>query len=252
MSEEAGFTKAGGPLGQTCPSTTATSAYPPPQQHHSEEQQEQHVPLEYHDHQDHPGDDAPPHKPANSRSRASTHQSSAPASPTNNGSSASGQRELILPKVLSPSASSPPDERRTSSSHRAPPVSYKPVVARANTTPVRVPPIRGFRSSGSRKSLVLDMNDFDANHDHTLRALEGTYGQGALPMTPPTSARHEGLAIGDDAGDVFMRIAREEPKRRDVDEHAQDDTRSMVSTRSPPVLPCIEALSLLWSRAFAT
>lgn len=143
--------------------------------------------------------------------------------------SPSGQRELILPKTLSQSNS--PEERRASL-HRSPPVSYRPPInaTAAQSTaapPVRVPPIRAFRSSGSRKSLGLDMNlNFntrpydsiddvsDLNHDRTLRALEGRFEPESTQLSPPAltgpnSARHEN-PDGDDTGDVFLKIAREE------------------------------------------
>ncbi|CAM1505530.1 Fc.00g111670.m01.CDS01 [Cosmosporella sp. VM-42] len=149
-----------------------------------------------------------------------------------------GQRELILPKTLS--NSSPTDEKRTSISHR-PPVSFRPPLNNNTTTstPVRVPPIRGFRSSGSRKSLTLDMNSrsrfydmgddlTDSNHDRTLRALEGRSDQDFMHNTPPVSSRHDALD-GDDTGDVFLKIAREEQNRRLDDESFPDESQSIVS-----------------------
>jgi hypothetical protein len=151
-----------------------------------------------------------------------------------------GQRELLLPKSLS--QSSPSDVRRVSS--QRPPVSYKPPSTAvssqtSNPTPVRVPPIRGFRSSGSRKSLTLDMNfrgspydtgdeTVDNNYDRTLRALEGRRVQDMLQMTPPASARAE-PAEGDDTGDVFLKIAREESTRRGNQEGDSDEQRSSNS-----------------------
>ncbi|KAF4978398.1 hypothetical protein FZEAL_5216 [Fusarium zealandicum] len=162
--------------------------------------------------------------------------------------SPSGQRELILPKTLS--KSSPTDERRASLSQR-PPVSYRPPLNASNnieppaSTPVRVPPIRAFRSSGSRKSLTLDMNsrprfyDYeedpdDSNHDRTLRALEGRTDQDVLRSSPKFSGRHDGFD-NEDTGDVFLKIAREEASRRQPDEQSPpNETRSVVSrvTRS--------------------
>ncbi|KAI6785799.1 uncharacterized protein J7T54_006138 [Emericellopsis cladophorae] len=149
-----------------------------------------------------------------------------------------GQRELLLLKTLSNTSAT--DERRASTNR--PPVSYKPPANVPNTqnngngAPVRVPPIRGFRSSGSRKSLTLNMNQrarsFDASdnsddsdHDRTLRALEGKT-QDMFQRAPRASARHEGYD-GQDGGDVFLRIAREEGDRRNGD--SQDETRNSVS-----------------------
>ncbi|EWG48435.1 hypothetical protein FVEG_08212 [Fusarium verticillioides 7600] len=155
--------------------------------------------------------------------------------------SPSGQRELLLPKTLSRTNS---DERRASASHR-PPVSYRPPLTSNSSTEsspstaVRVPPIRSFRSSGSRKSLTLDMNSRprfhdsgdeveDTNHDRTLRALEGRGNDDALRSAPLASSRR-GAFDNEDTGDVFLKIAREETSQRQTDEHSQEDNRSVVS-----------------------
>lgn len=154
--------------------------------------------------------------------------------------SPSGQRELILPKTLSRTNT---DERRGSASQR-PPVSYRPPLSTNSSTDsspstaVRVPPIRAFRSSGSRKSLTLDMNsrprfhdsgdeDDDTNHDRTLRALEGRTDDNALHSAPVSSRR--GAFDNEDTGDVFLKIAREESSQRQTDEQQpSDDNRSVV------------------------
>ena len=150
--------------------------------------------------------------------------------------SPTGQRELLLPKALP--NSSPTDERRSSLSQR-PPVSYRPPL-NSNTQPTtstRVPPIRSFRSSGSRKSLVLDMNsrtrfyDFgddpaDPNHDQTLRALEGRSDRDFLHRSP-TVTRHN-TTDSEDTGDVFLKIAREESSRRVTDNALPDESQSAV------------------------
>ncbi|KAF5529348.1 hypothetical protein FMEXI_14202 [Fusarium mexicanum] len=169
-------------------------------------------------------------------------QSTLPSSSDNSPQqSPSGQRELILPKTLSRTNS---DERRASASHR-PPVSYRPPLTSNSSTEsspstaVRVPPIRSFRSSGSRKSLTLDMNSRprfhdsgdeveDANHDRTLRALEGRGNDDALRSAPLASSRR-GAFDNEDTGDVFLKIAREESSQRQTDEQSQEDTRSVVS-----------------------
>ncbi|KAH8673610.1 hypothetical protein BX600DRAFT_210113 [Xylariales sp. PMI_506] len=126
---------------------------------------------------------------------------------------AHGQRELLLPKSVQRTAT---DDKRNSVVRR-PPVSYKPPPASA-TPSTSIPPIRSFRSSGSRRSLVLDLNhlrspsveeDFGDPHDKTLRALEGRReDESAAQITPPDSAmyRHD----ADDSGDVFLRMSREE------------------------------------------
>ncbi|KAI0481601.1 hypothetical protein F4859DRAFT_426468 [Xylaria cf. heliscus] len=136
-----------------------------------------------------------------------------------------GQRELLLSKTLQRTAS---DDKRASVS-RKPPVSYKP---RTNNSvsgvTASIPPIRSFRSSGERRSLVLDMNirsartydsgdDYgDGNHrDRTLRALEGRRADEAMQWTPPDSATER--PDGDDTGDLFLKIAREDSFQRTGD-----------------------------------
>ncbi|KAI1752371.1 hypothetical protein F4782DRAFT_152444 [Xylaria castorea] len=137
----------------------------------------------------------------------------------------SGQRELLLPKTLQRTAS---DDKRASVV-RKPPVSYKP---RTNNSvsgvTASIPPIRSFRSSGERRSLVLDMNvrsartydggdDYgDSNHrDRSLRALEGRRGDEVMQWTPPDSATER--PDGDDSGDLFLKIAREDSSQRTGD-----------------------------------
>ncbi|KAI1338027.1 hypothetical protein F5Y15DRAFT_141012 [Xylariaceae sp. FL0016] len=134
---------------------------------------------------------------------------------------AQGQRELLLPKTVQRSVS---DDRRTSV--RRPPLSYKPPVgSNASGGTASIPPIRSFRSSGERRSLVLDMSrttrtydvgdDYgDPNHrDRTLRALEGRRGDEQI--TPPDSATDR--THSDDSGDIFLKIAREDPLNRYAD-----------------------------------
>ncbi|KAI1771414.1 hypothetical protein F4818DRAFT_213225 [Hypoxylon cercidicola] len=136
-----------------------------------------------------------------------------------------GQRELLLPKTIQRTVT---DEKR-SSVVRRPPVSYKPPpISNGSGGSASIPPIRSFRSSGERRrSLVLDMNvrsartydgndDYgDSNHrDRTLRALEGRRSDDASQITPPDSAGDR--PDGDD-GDLFLKIAREDPLRRGAD-----------------------------------
>ncbi|KAK0646577.1 hypothetical protein B0T16DRAFT_297940, partial [Cercophora newfieldiana] len=132
---------------------------------------------------------------------------------------AQGQRELLLPKTVEGAKS---DDRRKS----RPPVSYRP----PNATGGRavIPPIRSFRSSGSRKSLVLDMHvrrvsddsygeDIgDTNQrDRTLRALEGRQEDDFSQITPPDSA--DAIGDCDNTADLFMRIAREDSNQAPED-----------------------------------
>ncbi|KAI1743949.1 hypothetical protein F4680DRAFT_444642 [Xylaria scruposa] len=136
----------------------------------------------------------------------------------------SGQRELLLLKTLQRTAS---DDKRASVV-RKPPVSYKPrTKTSVSGVTASIPPIRSFRSSGERRSLVLDMNvrsaraydgdDYgDGNHrDRTLRALEGKRGDEVMQWTPPDSATER--PDGDDSGDLFLKIAREDSSQRTGD-----------------------------------
>lgn len=152
--------------------------------------------------------------------------------------SAHGQRELILPKTIQKTAI---DDRRNSVARR-PPVSYKPP---ANSTSsggtTSIPPIRSFRSSGERRSLILDMNlrsmrgyegsedSGDSNHrDRTLRALEGRRFDDESQITPPDSAGDR--PDGDDSGDLFLKIAREDPSRRGAEANRNyGDNQSALS-----------------------
>jgi hypothetical protein len=155
---------------------------------------------------------------------------------------AQGQRELLLPKSVRTSG----DDKRGSVARR-PPVSYKPPSsANVSGGTTAVPPIRSFRSSGSRKSslnLDLDMRSLraydagsdvtDSNHrDRTLRALEGRQD-----WTPPDSAVDRGEA--DESGDVFLKIAREDQRRAADENGAQMETQSAVVSTLISIFECI-------------
>ncbi|KAM4054709.1 LPXTG-motif cell wall anchor domain protein [Hirsutella rhossiliensis] len=193
-----------------------------------------------------PVDDTPPavQRPSPTSERRHVVEAAARSSQSFRASSSSGcargQRELILPKRLSQSSSS--DESRHSSPCR-PPVSYKlsatnsSSARRGASTPVRVPPIRAFRSSSSRRSFPLDncrpRPDGMAD-DRTLRALEGRYDDNALHVSATGPNLRQQGPSGDDTGDVFLRIAREEPARGAADD-ANADTKqnSFVAFQDP-------------------
>ncbi|TDZ39745.1 hypothetical protein CTRI78_v010452 [Colletotrichum trifolii] len=152
---------------------------------------------------------------------------------------APGQRELILPKTIQ--TSSPTDDKRKSLTSR-PPVSYRASISHTPTASVRVAPIRSFRSSGSRRSLGLDstassMRSFDFGDDYadsnqrdrTLRALEGRADDDYRRVTPPHSADHTGTDGDDTTGDVFMKIARQEPTRRGSGDVAPAEDSSAIA-----------------------
>ncbi|KAI0010137.1 hypothetical protein F4779DRAFT_323496 [Xylariaceae sp. FL0662B] len=161
-----------------------------------------------------------------------------------------GQRELLLPKSIQKTAS---DDRRSSVTRR-PPVSYKPPVSsNGSGGSASIPPIRAFRSSGERRSLVLDMNtrsmraydvgdDYgDSNHrDRTLRALEGRRsGDASHMITPPDSAGER--PDGDDSGDLFLKIAREDPSRRVADRNgAYGETQSAIVSQLFSSVSCFK------------
>ena len=148
---------------------------------------------------------------------------------------AQGQRELLLPRTVDSSKS---DEKKKS----RPPVSYRApniTSAAGGGRPV-IPPIRAFRTSGQRKSLVLDMHTrrtsdesftediTDPNQrDRTLRALEGReddYSQ----VTPPDSA--DATTDNENTAEIFMNIAREESAHRQTEERGvREDQSAIVS-----------------------
>ncbi|ERS97202.1 uncharacterized protein SPSK_02142 [Sporothrix schenckii 1099-18] len=153
-----------------------------------------------------------------------------------------------LQSLQSPTLQSADDKRKTSS---RPPLSFRAPRNEVPTSRPIIPPIRSFRSSGSRKSLGLqDMNlrspggaasydDVDTadggvldprQRDRTLRALEGRnaaddddYSTGT-----PLPRRTE----PDTTGDVFMRIAREDDRQPD-DPNATSRISRTTSQRRP-------------------
>ncbi|KAK3357506.1 hypothetical protein B0T25DRAFT_566777 [Lasiosphaeria hispida] len=148
---------------------------------------------------------------------------------------AQGQRELLLPKTIETAKS---DDKRRS----RPPVSYRPPTVAASASGGRIPPIRSFRSSGSRKSLNLDMHVrrgsedsygeeiTDPNQrDRTLRALEGRVDDDFSHVTPPDSSV-DAAQDDDNTADLFMSIAREDsPVKRAPDERETAVEQSAIS-----------------------
>jgi len=145
---------------------------------------------------------------------------------------ARGQRELLLPKTVESAKS---DVSRKS----RPPVSYRPPNAAGGRAVI--PPIRSFRSSGSRKSLVLDMHVRRASdesygedigdtnqRDRTLRALEGRQDDDFSQITPPDSA--DAIGDCDNTADLFMRIAREDSNQAPEEYEKPGDQSAIVST----------------------
>ncbi|CAK7229244.1 hypothetical protein SBRCBS47491_007182 [Sporothrix bragantina] len=140
----------------------------------------------------------------------------------------------------------PADDKRKPASR--PPVSFRAPRNEGSTSRPIIPPIRSFRSSGSRKSLgLLDMNlrspgggaydDADTidggvqdsrQRDRTLRALEGRNHTGDDDHSQVTSPGIQRRVDPDTAGDIFMRIAREDSRaqRSSEDGRQPDDPSS--------------------------
>ncbi|KAJ6790206.1 hypothetical protein PWT90_10361 [Aphanocladium album] len=153
-----------------------------------------------------------------------------------------GSRNLLPLKTAAQSAT-PNEPRRRSVQH-----SYRLSLTGSlptNATPTRVPPIRSFRSSGSRKSLhILDMNFtprpydlhesagaplYDEDHARAATAApDSRYDRQSRLMTPPVSGRQAGNG-GEESGDVFLRLAREDALNRTTNGRTPDGTYSPVS-----------------------
>lgn len=148
---------------------------------------------------------------------------------------AASPRELLVLKTVQRTAS---DDKRSSLSRR-PPLSYKPATAASPSAggTASIPPIRSFRSSGSRRSFGLDMNlrsprGYDdepsngSHRDQTLRTLEGRQDDDAtIRWVPPSASAADRPDADDDSGDVFLKMAREEPEGK--------RTPAIVSIPSP-------------------
>lgn len=171
------------------------------------------------------------------RSNTDSNVLSAAASTSSTASIRRG-RELLILKTSSLSSS--PNDIRHFSSHRHR-LSTKSlgtnVASPSSVTPVRVPPIRNFRSSGSRKSVTLDMNydpRYVANGDgprfaqveQPLRRFDPRQDSDVRHVTPPVSGRQTSTA-NEDGGDVFLNIARDEAY------HHADSERSYGGIYTP-------------------
>lgn len=146
----------------------------------------------------------------------------------------------LLPLKTSSLSSTPNDTRRFSS-HRHH-ISIKSLgnneISPLASAAVRVPPIRRFRSSSSRKSLTLDMSydqQYYANPDGSrfsqqeqpMRRFDPRQDQDGRHMTPPVSSR-QAPQNNEDSGDVFLNIAREEAYRQAESERPYGGTYTPV------------------------
>jgi hypothetical protein len=140
---------------------------------------------------------------------------------------AQGQRILLLPKIIGATKSEDKKSR--------PPISYKRPTTTADAAATSsgravIPPIRAFRSSESRKSVVLDVLDMPGRHtsadsynddaldpnqrDRALRTLEGRHNEDFSPPPPSDSGEMTTTTDNDNTADIFMKIAREDPAPR--------------------------------------
>lgn len=166
------------------------------------------------------------------------------------------QRELILPKAVQGALSDENDKvpRRSSSTSRSG-LTYKPP-APGSSTPGRIPPIRAFRSSGSRVSSLPDMDHpslqyYDEGEDYrdsdprdrSLRTLQGgrTSNDWSREVAAP-DADGEITESENNTADIFMNIAREDsssavPRRRYNNRGEDEEQEStVVSTARCPGL----------------
>ncbi|KAL2143343.1 hypothetical protein VTI28DRAFT_10522 [Corynascus sepedonium] len=153
--------------------------------------------------------------------------------------SAQGQREPLLPRSL---RAAELDDNKP-----RPPVTYNlhTTAGAASTSSGRAaipPPISSFRSSGSRKSAVLDMparhtsGDFyhgetlDTNQrDRALRALEGQRDEDFSHMAPAEPGEMTTTTDNDNTADIFMKIAGEDPAPRALEKQAAPAESSVIS-----------------------
>ncbi|KUI65437.1 hypothetical protein VM1G_00284 [Cytospora mali] len=170
-------------------------------------------------------------------------QSAHSSTKTTTNECAQGQRGLNLAEAVN--GELPYDdktERRESTSR--PPVSYRPPSSSISGR-TAIPPIRSFRSSGSRKSPKSDMNhsasrsygDGDDQHSihrsRSLRALEGRRSSD-WSTSPPTNGDGETLETieSENTAEIFMNIAREDSSsnsRRKSDARGDENQNGPVS-----------------------
>ncbi|KAG5995188.1 hypothetical protein E4U52_000298 [Claviceps spartinae] len=160
--------------------------------------------------------------------------------PATTDSSRRGQQRSFSPKRTGHSS---PDEGQSSPSCDQP-NSHKSETKRQrvhfNLSPSeQVPPPRSLRPSGSRKGLMKGMSSiprpyngresfaYSPASDQSPSVLEGRYAQ-AVSSSSYHKA-HRDADRQEDTGDVFMRIAREEPVSRPSNEEVDDDTLTSIS-----------------------
>lgn len=189
--------------------------------------------------------------------------------------SAQGQRDFLLPKAI---------ETAKSVDKSRPPISYKLPTTTTTTTNTAsnataaaaaatssgravIPPIRSFRSSGSRKSVVIEMHSQRAfedsynegtagtnQRDRALRALEGRRDEDYSRLTPSESGEMTTTTDNDNTADIFMKIAREDPAPRASEKQAAGTEPSAIvsSFSNEPLMNPVSAANNLQSRIIRT
>ena len=105
-----------------------------------------------------------------------------------------------------------------------------------------IPPIRSFRSSGSRKGAPPDMparqDSYDEDtgafnpRDRTLRALQGQQDDDFSHLAPFESGEMTTTTDNDNTADIFMKIAKEDPPLRAADRQQAEPSVVVRSARS--------------------
>ncbi|KAK4242637.1 hypothetical protein C8A03DRAFT_11231 [Achaetomium macrosporum] len=151
--------------------------------------------------------------------------------------SARGQQEPLLPEATE-TTKSDDNKSRPSLSYT---LSDSAVTASTSGGRMVIPPIRSFRSSGSRKTVVIDAharrksedsinkeNADSKQRDRALQALEGRKDEEPLHADPSESGEMTATTDNDNTADIFMKIAREEPAPR-ASEKQTTTTDSVIS-----------------------
>lgn len=186
-----------------------------------------------------PGNPIPPNPRRDSQSAAH------PSGVTTVSESAQGQRELVLPKAVNGDLPYDDDKTEPRKPISRPPVSYRPPPF--SWTPGRpgIPPIRQFRSSGSRKSPQSDMNnpasrsygdgDESENSRHRSRSLRALEGRSSIDWSreiSPPNADGETLDTieSENTADILMNIAHEDSSSSS---HGKPDGRGDEDPNGP-------------------
>ncbi|KAL2259345.1 hypothetical protein VTK26DRAFT_7003 [Humicola hyalothermophila] len=151
--------------------------------------------------------------------------------------SAQGQQESSRPEPI--------DAGRSDDTTTRPPVSSRPThKANTSTGHAAIPPVRSFRTSGSRKSVVLDMHSQrvsddslgegatdHSQRDRALRTLEGREDDESSQLAPAEFGETTTTTDNDNTADIFMKIARENTPPRPPEAQAAGPSEPSVISR---------------------